>query len=178
MTDLNVVTEVGRLVRDCGQQDFSYLQSGTAVAKISIAVNRSEKQADGSWVDEASFFDVAIFGKTAENLHPYLQKGKQVVIKGSLKQDRWQDKQTGENRSKISIVADEVQLLGGQNQQQGGNYQQNQPQRNYQQQGGYQQQNYPQQNGYQSQPQNVAQPMIQQPQQSFAGEGFPEDIPF
>ena len=176
MTDLNVVTVVGRLVRDCGQQEFSYLQSGTAVAKISIAVNRSKKQADGSWVDEASFFDVAIFGKTAENLHPYLQKGKQVVIKGSLKQDRWQDKQTGENRSKISIVADEVQLLGGQNQQQGGNYQQNQPQRNYQQQGGYQQ--YPQQNGYQSQPQSVAQPMAQQPQQSFAGEGFPEDIPF
>lgn len=178
MTDLNVVTVVGRLVRDCGQQDFSYLQSGTAVAKISIAVNRSKKQADGSWVDEASFFDVAIFGKTAENLHPYLQKGKQVVIKGFLKQDRWQDKQTGENRSKISIVADEVQLLGGQNQQQGKNYQQTQPQRNYQQQGGYQQQSYPQQNGYQSQPQSVAQPMIQQPQQSFAGEGFPEDIPF
>lgn len=178
MTDLNVVTVVGRLVRDCGQQEFSYLQSGTAVAKISIAVNRSKKQADGSWTDEASFFDVAIFGKTAENLHPYLQKGKQVVIKGFLKQDRWQDKQTGENRSKISIVADEVQLLGGQNQQQCGNYQQNQPQRNYQQQGGYQQQSYPQQNSYQSQPQSVAQPMIQQPQQSFAGEGFPEDIPF
>jgi single-strand DNA-binding protein len=177
MTDLNVVTVVGRLVRDCGQQDFSYLQSGTAVAKISIAVNRSKKQADGSWVDEASFFDVAIFGKTAENLHPYLQKGKQVVIKGFLKQDRWRDKQTGENRSKISIIADEVQLLGGY-QQQGGNYQQNQPQRNYQQQGGYQQQGYPQQNGFQSQPQSVAQPMVQQPQQSFVGEGFPEDIPF
>lgn len=169
MTDLNVVTVVGRLVRDCGQQDFSYLQSGTAVAKISIAVNRSKKQADGSWVDEASFFDVAIFGKTAENLHPYLQKGKQVVIKGFLKQDHWQDRQTGGYRSKISIVADEVQLLGGQNQQQGGNYQQ---------QGGYQQQSYPQQNGYQSQPQSVAQPMAPQPQQSFAGEGFPEDIPF
>lgn len=177
MTDINNVVLVGRLVRDCGQQEFSYIQSGTAVAKISIAVNRSKKQADGSWVDEASFFDVAIFGKTAENLHHYLQKGKQVVIKGFLKQDRWQDKQTGENRSKISIVADEVQLLGGQNQQQGGNYQQNQPQINYQQQVGYQQ-NYPQQNGYQSQPQSVAQPMIQQPQQSFAGDGFPEDIPF
>lgn len=177
MTDLNVVTVVGRLVRDCGQQEFSYLQSGTAVAKISIAVNRSKKQADGSWVDEASFFDVAIFGKTAENLHPYLQKGKQVVIKGFLKQDRWQDKQTGEYRSKISIVADEVQLLGGQNQQQGGNYQQTQqttPQQSYQQ----TQPTYPQQGGYQSQ-QTFAQPVqTQQPQQSFVGEGFPEDIPF
>lgn len=180
MTDLNVVTVVGRLVRDCGQQEFSYLQSGTAVAKISIAVNRSKKQADGSWTDEASFFDVAIFGKTAENLHPYLQKGKQVVIKGSLKQDRWQDKQTGENRSKISIVADGVQLLGGQNQQQGGNYQQTQqtqqtaPQQSYQQ----TQPTYPQQGGYQSQ-QTFAQPVqTPQPQQSFVGEGFPEDIPF
>jgi single-strand DNA-binding protein len=180
MTDLNVVTVVGRLVRDCGQQEFSYLQSGTAVAKISIAVNRSKKQADGSWTDEASFFDVAIFGKTAENLHPYLQKGKQVVIKGFLKQDRWRDKQTGENRSKISIVADEVQLLGGQNQQQGGNYQQTQqtaPQQSYQQ-TRQTQPTYPQQGGYQSQ-QTFAQPVqTQQPQQSFVGEGFPEDIPF
>lgn len=177
MTDLNVVTVVGRLVRDCGQQEFSYLQSGTAVAKISIAVNRSKKQADGSWTDEASFFDVAIFGKTAENLHPYLQKGKQVVIKGFLKQDRWQDKQTGENRSKVSIIADEVQLVGGQNQQQGGNYQQTQqtaPQQSYQQ-TMQTQPTYPQQGGYQSQ-QTFAQPI--QTQQSFVGEGFPEDIPF
>ena len=72
MTDINTVTIVGRLTRDCGQQDFSYLQSGTAVAKISVAVNRSKKQQDGSWADEASFFDVTVFGKSAENLHPYL----------------------------------------------------------------------------------------------------------
>jgi len=123
-----------------------------------------------------------MFGKLAEGLKPYMTKGKQVCVVGHLKQDKWTDAQ-GQNHSAVSIIADEIELVGGQNQQQGGNYQQNQPQRNYQQQGGYQQQSYPQQsypqqNGYQSQPQSVAQPMIQQPQQSFADEGFPEDIPF
>lgn len=131
MTDINNVTIVGRLTRDCGQQEFQYLQSGTAVARISIAVNRSKKQGD-QWVDEASFFDVVIFGKTAENLLPYLQKGKQIVVKGYLKQDRWQDKQTGENRSRVSVVADEVQLIGGQSQN--GNGQGYQQAQNYQQQ--------------------------------------------
>ena len=131
MNDLNNYTVIGRLTRDCGQQDFSYTQGGMAIAKVSIAVNRSKKQADGSWTDEASFFDVTIFGKTAENLHQYLLKGKQIGIKGYLKQDRWQDKQTGENRSKVYIVAEEVQLLGdpqnngARNQQQ--NYQQTPP---------------------------------------------------
>ena len=159
MNDLNNYTVIGRLTRDCGQQDFSYTQGGMAIAKVSIAVNRSKKQADGSWTDEASFFDVTIFGKTAENLHQYLLKGKQIGIKGYLKQDRWQDKQTGENRSKVYIVAENVQLLGdpqnngSRNQQQ--NYQQTPPpvqvlqnaglanQSSYAQQ--YQQQNYGQQ---------------------------------
>lgn len=194
MTDINNVVIVGRLTRDCGQQDFQYLQSGTAVARISIAVNRSKKQAE-QWVDEASFFDVVIFGKTAENLHPYLQKGKQIAIKGYLKQDRWQDKQTGENRSRVSVVADEVQLLGGQSQngngqgyQQTQNYQQQQfaqPQ-NYQPTAQAPQQSYQQQPNFNTMPQSPQQPQAQyqnqgyQPQQNFPppSDGFPEDIPF
>lgn len=184
MTDLNVVTVIGRLVRDCGQQEFSYLQSGTAVAKISIAVNRSKKQNDGSWVDEASFFDVAIFGRTAENLHPYLQKGKQVAVKGYLKQDRWQDKQTGVNKSKISIIADDVQLVGGGNN--------NAPQ--YNPQTVYPTAQAAQMASAQSNPQQYAPPQNQAPQQQYQqisqnqpmqgnfpppndGE-FPEDVPW
>lgn len=182
--DINKIVIIGRLTRDLGSdpngKDFAYTQNGMCIAKFSIAVNHSSKGQNGQYVEEADFFNVTMFGKYAETLKPFMTKGKQICVVGKLKQDRWTDQQ-GQNHTSVSIVADEVQLLGGQNQQQGGNYQQNQPQRNYQQQGGYQQypqQSYPQQNGYQAQPQSVAQPMIQQPQQSFADEGFPEDIPF
>lgn len=105
--DINHVTIVGRLTRDA---EISYLPSGVAVAKISIAVNRSRKNGD-QWVDEVSYFDSAIFGKTAENLKPYLSKGKQIGLEGHLKQDRWE--KDGQKFSKISIIADNVQLLGG-----------------------------------------------------------------
>ena len=113
MTDLNHVVLIGRLTRDLGsdERDFGYLPNGQARANVSIAVNRSKKQGD-EWIDEVSYFEVAIFGKTAENLKPYLLKGKQIAVDGHLKQDRWKDQQ-GNNRSKISIVAENVQLLGG-----------------------------------------------------------------
>ena len=180
MTDINNVTIIGRLTRDCGQQEFQYLQSGTAVARISIAVNRSKKQGD-QWVDEASFFDVVIFGKPAENLHPYLQKGKQIAIKGYLKQDRWKDKQTGENRSRVSIVADEVQLIGGQSQNGNGQphfqpVQQQpytQPQNQQQVFNGNVPNNTVAGNPYQSAPQYQQQAYVPP-----ADGGFPEDIPF
>lgn len=128
MTDLNHVVLIGRLTQDLGndERSFGYLPSGQARANVSIAVNRNKKQGD-EWVQETSFFEVAIFGKTAENLKPYLLKGKQIGVEGHLKQDRWKDQQ-GNNRSKISIVAENVQLLGGKNedstQNAGGNYQQ------------------------------------------------------
>lgn len=113
MTDLNHVVLIGRLTRDLGsdERDFGYLPNGQARANVSIAVNRSKKQGD-EWIDEVSYFEVAIFGKTAENLKPYLLKGKQIAVDGHLKQDRWKDQQ-GNNKSKISIVAENVQLLGG-----------------------------------------------------------------
>lgn len=105
--DINHVTIVGRLTRDA---EISYLPSGAAVAKISIAVNRSRKNGD-QWVEEVSYFDSSIFGKTAENLKPYLSKGKQIGLEGHLKQDRWE--KDGQKFSRISIIADNVQLLGG-----------------------------------------------------------------
>lgn len=105
--DINHVTIVGRLTRDA---EISHLPSGAAVAKISIAVNRSRKNGD-QWVEEVSYFDSAIFGKTAENLKPYLSKGKQIGLEGHLKQDRWE--KDGQKFSRISIIADNVQLLGG-----------------------------------------------------------------
>lgn len=113
MTDINSVIVIGRITADVEavQGGFGYISNGTAVAKISIAVNRSRKNGD-EWVDEVSFFNITIWGKTAENLKPYLKKGQLIAVKGFLKQDRWKD-QAGQNRSSVSIVAEQVELCGG-----------------------------------------------------------------
>lgn len=108
MTDLNHVVVIGRLTKSLDDSNFGYLQSGTARANISLAVNRSRKDGE-QWVDDVSFLDVTIWGKTAENLKPYLQKGKQVAIDGYLKQDRWE--KDGQKFSKVYIVANSVQLI-------------------------------------------------------------------
>lgn len=110
MTDLNHVITIGRLTRDIGERDFAYTTGGTARLNLSIAVNRSEKY-NGQWTDKASFFDVTIWGKTAENIKAYLHKGKQVAIAGQLDQQRWE--KDGIKYSKVVIIADSVQLLGG-----------------------------------------------------------------
>lgn len=180
--DLNQVTLIGNLVRDCGQDQnsFQYLQNGTAVARVSIASSRPKKQQDGSWADDTSYFDITIFGKTAENLRPYLQKGKKIAVSGYLKQDRWKDQQ-GNNRSRISVIADNVQLLGGfQNGQQAAQAAQAasgfNPNTAYPTAQAAQQASNPQMYG-QSQPQyqQQYQPAVQTGQD---GMGFPEDIPF
>lgn len=112
MTDLNHVVVIGRLTKDLGndERSFGVLPNGQARANISIAVNRSRRNGD-EWVDEVNYFDVTIWGKTAENLKPYLLKGKQIAVDGYLKQDRWE--KDGQKMSKVSIVANNVQMLGG-----------------------------------------------------------------
>jgi single-strand DNA-binding protein len=113
MTDQNHVFLIGRLTRDVGadERSFAYVgNNNTARANVSIAANRSIKKND-QWEDEVSYFDVQIWGKTAENLKQYLLKGKQIAVDGFLKQDRWQ--KDGQNFSKVYIVANTIQLLGG-----------------------------------------------------------------
>lgn len=110
MTDLNHVIEIGRLTRDISERDFGYTTGGTARLNLSIAVNRSEKRG-GEWTDKVSFFDVTVWGKTAENIKPYLHKGKQIAVDGYLDQQRWE--KDGQKFSKVVIIADSVQLLGG-----------------------------------------------------------------
>lgn len=107
MVDLNRVVLVGRLTRDA---ELKSIASGQAVCKFSIAVNRRRKNGD-HWEDEANFFDIVLWGRSGEVLHQYLIKGKMVGIDGELKQDRWV--QDGQNRSRVEIVANNVQLLGG-----------------------------------------------------------------
>jgi len=110
MTDINHVMLIGRLTRDLDDRSFGYVGNGQCRANVSIAVNRSRKNGD-AWVDEVNYFDVTIWGKQAENLKPYLTKGKQIAVEGFLKQDRWE--KDGQKFSKVTITANNVQLLGG-----------------------------------------------------------------
>lgn len=110
MTDLNNVNIIGRMTRDIDDSSFRYTPNGTACLKLSLAVNRSAKK-DGQWTDEVSYIDVTVWGKQAESIKQYLGKGKQVAVSGYLKQDRWEKE--GHKQSKVGIVADSVQLLGG-----------------------------------------------------------------
>jgi single-strand DNA-binding protein len=107
MADLNHVMLIGRLTRDA---ELKYTANGQAVCKFSIAVNRRRKNGD-QWEDEANFFDIVLWGRQGETQNQYLVKGKQVGIDGELRQDRWT--QDGQNRSKVEIVAANLQLLGG-----------------------------------------------------------------
>lgn len=110
MTDINHVMLIGRIVRDIDERNFGYVGSGIAKLNLAIAVNRSRKEGD-NWIDEVSFFDITLWGKTAEGLKPYLSKGKQIAVEGFLKQDRWE--KDGQKFSKVVISATNVQLIGG-----------------------------------------------------------------
>jgi single-strand DNA-binding protein len=104
---MNTVILTGRLTRD---SEIRYTGGGTAICNFSIAVNERYKAADG-WKESVSFFDVTLWGKAGESLHPYLVKGKPVVIEGKLKQERWEAKD-GQKHSKVSITADAIEFTG------------------------------------------------------------------
>lgn len=106
MNDTNTSVLIGRVVRDV---DVRYTQGGMAIGTFSLAVGRRVKR-EGQWTDEASFFDIELLGKIAENMRQYLTQGKRIVVVGYLKQSRWKA-QDGTNRSKVSIVGTTIQLL-------------------------------------------------------------------
>ena len=106
MKDLNLVAVIGRLTRD---SEMKFAGNNQAVCKFSVAVNRSRKNGD-HWEDEASFFNITLFGKQGEAINKYLLKGTRVAIEGELKQERWE--QDGIQRSTVGIIANNVQLLG------------------------------------------------------------------
>ena len=108
MADINTTTLIGHLTRD---EELKYTAGGMAIGNVSLAINRKVKKGQ-EWTDEANYFDVVIFGKQAENLQRFLTKGKQIGVTGFLKQERWTD-QNGANRSRVTIVANDIQLLGG-----------------------------------------------------------------
>ena len=106
MTDLNSVTIGGRIT-NIGEKDFGYITTGTAKLTIHIANNKSVKK-NNEWVDQTSFFDVEIWGKLAEAIQPKIYKGLEVTVIGTIKQDRWQDSQSGQNKSRVIITADNI----------------------------------------------------------------------
>lgn len=110
MASLNKVFLMGNLTRDV---QVRYTPGGTAVGEMGLAVNRSwfDKQANER-KEEVTFVDVTLWGRTAEIAGEYLSKGKPVFIEGRLQLDSWDDKQTGQKRSKLRIVGEDMQFLG------------------------------------------------------------------
>jgi len=107
MADLSIAVLVGRLTRDA---ELKYTPSGQPICHFSIATGANVKKG-GQWVDEASFWDVDLWGKQGESLNQYLTKGKMVAVEGSMRQDRWE--QDGQAKMKVIVNANSVQLLGG-----------------------------------------------------------------
>ena len=112
MASFNKVILVGNLTRD---PELRYTPKGTAVAKVGLAVNRVWTSETGEKKEEVTFVDVDVFGRTAENVGQYMRKGSPILIEGRLRLDSWDDKQTGQKRSKLGVVAETVQFLGGGN---------------------------------------------------------------
>lgn len=110
MASFNKVILIGNLTKD---PELKYTPKGTAVAKIGIAVNRTWKNEAGEKMEEVTFVDVNVFGRTAENVGQYMRKGRPILIEGRLRLDQWDDKQTGQKKSKLGVVAETVQFLGG-----------------------------------------------------------------
>ncbi len=108
MASFNRVILVGNLTRDI---DLKYTPGGTAVTDIGMAVNDRRKSASGEWVDETTFVDVTLWGRTAEVASEYLGKGSPILVEGRLKLDTWET--DGQKRSKLRVVCDRMQMLGG-----------------------------------------------------------------
>lgn len=104
---LNKVMLIGRLSRN---PEIRYLPSGMQVTSFTLAVGRNYKDRDGNWQEETYFFDIEAFGNLAERLGSSLSKGYQVLVEGSLRQDKWETN-TGEKRSKVKVVADRVAII-------------------------------------------------------------------
>jgi single-strand DNA-binding protein len=110
MASFNKVMLMGNLTRD---PQLKYLPSQTAVAEFGIACNRKFRTATGEDREEVTFIDISAFGKTGELINQYFTKGKPIFIEGRLKFDQWEDKQGGGKRSKLTVIAENFQFIGG-----------------------------------------------------------------
>jgi single-strand DNA-binding protein len=119
MQNVNRWVGTGNLTRD---PELRSLPSGMSVCSLRIGVNgRRKDSTTGEWVDKRNFFDVTVWGANGENCARFLAKGRAVAIDGRLEWREWQDKDSGQKRSAVSIVADTVQFLGGRDDNDNGN---------------------------------------------------------
>ncbi|MFV1993795.1 MAG: single-stranded DNA-binding protein [Verrucomicrobiales bacterium] len=109
MASLNKVMLIGNLTRD---PEVRYTPKGTAVTDIGLAVNRNYTTDSGEKREETTFVDITLWGRTAEIAGQYLSKGRPVFVEGRLQLDSWEDKNTGDKRSKLKVVGDNIQFLG------------------------------------------------------------------
>jgi single-strand DNA-binding protein len=123
MANLNKVLLMGNLTRD---PELRYTPKGTAVAEIGLAINRVWNNEQNQRQEETTFVDVTLWGRQAELAQQYLAKGRGVLVEGRLQLESWDDKATGQKRSKLKVVAENLQFLPGKGGQEGGS---NPPQR-------------------------------------------------
>ena len=111
MASFNRVVLMGNLTRD---PEVRYTTGGTAVTDVSLAINRYRTDKNTNQrIEETTFVEVTLWGRTAEIAGEYLGKGRSVLIEGRLQQDQWEDKETGQKRSKLKVVGESMQLLSG-----------------------------------------------------------------
>lgn len=109
MANFNKVMLMGNLTRD---PEVRYTPKGTAIATIGLAVNRVWSNEAGEKKEEVTFVDVDVWGKQAETIGQYMGKGKPIFIEGRLKLDSWDDKESGQKRSKLKVVCESFQFIG------------------------------------------------------------------
>jgi single-strand DNA-binding protein len=109
MASFNKVMLMGNLTRD---PELKYTPKGTAIADIGLAVNRTYTADNGEKREEVTFIDVTLWGRVAEIVGEYCKKGRPLFVEGRLQLDTWDDKQTGQKRSKLKVVGENIQLLG------------------------------------------------------------------
>jgi single-strand DNA-binding protein len=106
--NFNKVILAGNLTRD---PELRYTPKGAAIAKIGLAINRKWKSESGEQKEECTFVDVDAFGKQAETIGQYLKKGRPILIEGRLKLDQWDDKQTGQKKSRLGVALESFQFM-------------------------------------------------------------------
>ncbi|MDF1826226.1 MAG: single-stranded DNA-binding protein [Verrucomicrobiales bacterium] len=187
MPNLNKVMLIGNLTRD---PEVRYTPKGSAVTDVGLAINRNYTLDDGQRREETTFVDVTFWGRQAEVIGEYMKKGRPMYVEGRLNLDQWEDKTSGQTRTKLKVVGENFQFLGGRDDNSGGggsqqSYGGGQPQ---QQQPQYQQAPPQQQPQQQAPPQQQAAPPQQQaappqqpapPQQNYEPiRDEDDDIPF